>query len=478
MDADLHRPAALTVGGFARPQPWQAEAGPAASTGAASSGSGLRRHLFGLVLATLLPALAFGAVASWEALRRHGEAAEARLLSTASALAAAVDSHVAGHLAALTVLAASPDWQAPEGQAPDGRTAEVPAALAALAGRTGDAFGAWVVIFDAEGHTLLHTAPPAMPAQATPPRLSGRPWVARTLESGQPLVSDLVATRATNRQVALAMVPIRHGGAVRRVAAMPVLPDRLHLLLAGLAAGRDGAAAITDRTGIVLAHSSHPTRLVGQPRPPRPDGPPLGRTGVLQGRSLTDGAPIRTAYHAIASAPGWMVWVSEPEASFSAAQYRPLLALGGGGLLALALGLAFAAALSRRLLRPVEALVEHAEAVAGGATWQEAPPGALPPAKVREFERLRRAVVAAEAALREAEAKYRRVQRIGRVGGFMIDLALRQHRSLAGVHRPLWPLARPGRGEPRGLAAAPAPRGPRACRPRLPRSRGRWRATH
>ncbi|MGK7866666.1 sensor histidine kinase [Falsiroseomonas sp. E2-1-a20] len=364
--------------------------------------------MFGLVLATLLPALAFGAAASWEALRRHGQAAETRLLDTAGALAAAVDSHVASRIAALTVLAAAPDTV----------REDTPQAFAALARSTGAAFGAWVVLYAADGTMILNTSIPD--AAPMPPRGGG--MVQRVLEAGVPMVSNLTLGRVSGRQVAMVLVPVRRDGAPWRVAGMPLLPERLHALLAGQAAGGRGAIAVTDAIGVLVAHSSGPARLVGQQRPPRPDDGQLGRTGVLRGQSLADGAAIRTAYHVIPSAPGWKVWVNEPEASFLEAQRGPLLALAGGGLLALTIGLSLAAALSRRLLRPVAALVAHAEAVAGRDTWHDAPRHPVPPARIREFERLRLALAASEAALREAEAKYRRVQRIGRVGGFMIDL--------------------------------------------------------
>jgi PAS domain S-box-containing protein len=370
---------------------------------------GLRRHLFGLVLATLFPALVFGAAASWEALDRHARAAETRLLDTAGALAAAVDSHIAGRIAALKVLAAAPDTV----------REDAPEAFAALARNTGAAFGAWVVVYDANGTMILNTAVadhPPLPAR----RANG--WVPRVLAARAPVVTDLTQGRVTGRHVAMVLVPILRQGQPWRVVAMPLLPERLHDLITGRAAGGRGAVAITDSSGVLVAHSSHPSRLVGQQRPPRDDAGPLGETGVLRGRSLAEGRPIRTAYRTLATAPGWMVWVNEPETTFLEAQQGPMLALAGGGLLALALGLSLAAALSRRLLRPVEALVAHAEAVAARDAWHEAPPHPVPPAEVREFERLRLALAASEAALREAAAKYRRVQRVGRVGGFMIDL--------------------------------------------------------
>ncbi|MBU8538918.1 PAS domain-containing protein [Falsiroseomonas tokyonensis] len=382
----------------------------------------LRLHLVALVLAVLLPALAFAAAAAWDAVRGRVAAEEARLMETARALAAAIDSHIAGHMAALTVLAASP-----------GENAE---ALAALARNTGRAFGGWVVIFDRGGAPVLHTNPQggAMhtgvlgPGGALGPGGGGR-WVEQVFFTGRPVVTDLARGRVSGQMVAFVLVPMLREGVVWRVAGMPLLPARLSQLLASRGLDGRGAAALTDGQGAFIGHSRQDEDLVGRLRPPRPERE-LGPQGILQGRSLADGSAIRTAYHAVASAPGWLVWVNEPEAIFREAMRRALLRLGGGAALALLLGLALAAALTRRLLRPVEALVARAEAVAEGRTTPDEAPEA-PPARVSEFERLRRAVAAAEAALREGEQELRRVQRIGRVGGFMIDFRTGESRRSA-----------------------------------------------
>jgi signal transduction histidine kinase/ActR/RegA family two-component response regulator len=389
------------------PMPAAAEAAPRAAR--------LRTHLVALVLAVLLPALLFAGAASREMLRSQRAASEARLLDTARALSAAVDSLVAGHLAALTVLAASPDADE------DGDAAR----FRSLAEATGEAFGAWVLAFARDGSQLLNTALP--PEAGLPGPVTGAgpgpEAIARVFATGRPLVTDILAGRVSRRSLALVYVPVLREGEVQRVVAMPLLPERLsELLAAGRAATEAGAAALTDGRGVLAARSREAESVVGQPRPSRAEPDPEGPSGLLRGRSLADGSPIRTAFHHLATAPGWTVWVSEPEASFSAGWRASLLALAGGGALALLAGLAGTAALSRRLLRPVEALVAHAEAVGAGRIPQDAAAPAAPPAGVAEFERLRRALTGAEAALREGEARLRRVQRIGRVGGFEIDL--------------------------------------------------------
>jgi PAS domain S-box-containing protein len=373
---------------------------------------GLRLHLVALVLAVLLPALTFGAVVSWEALRGRDAANQSRLVDTAQALAATIDSHIAGRLAALTVLAASPgleDWG--EGGFED------------LARKTGDAFDGWVVVFERDGSPMLNTSVPdgtALPGPGRGLGSGGGPWVQRAFATGQPQVTDLAVGRVSGQAVALVLVPIIRGGEVWRVAGMPLVPARLSALLAGPMEGGPSAAALTDGAGTITAHSRDANRLVGQRRPPRAEDAELGQGGILRGRSLADGASIRTAFQRLTLAPGWMVWVNEPETAFDSARRSTLLALAGGGALALAIGLLLATALSRRLLAPVEALVARAEAVATGSG--QVGGVEVPPAPVREFERLRQSVTAAERALRDAAQRQRLALEAAELATWEVDL--------------------------------------------------------
>jgi PAS domain S-box-containing protein len=361
---------------------------------------GLRAHLVALVLAVLLPALAFGVAASWEALRRQDEAEEARLVDTAQALSAAVDNLIGAKIAALRALAGSPD--------PDPERS--PEHFLAHARSTAEIFGAWVNVHRRDGSVILSTLRP-LGAELPGPR--NAPALTQAFESGRATVSGVAQGRLGGRPSAYVLVPMRRGAEVQAVLAMPVLPEHLAATLRGQAASGQGSIALTDANGVFAARSREPEQVVGQPRPLRQE-PLSGRSGVLRGRSLAGGVPIRTAYFELSNAPGWHIWVNEPEASFAAARRVPMLALAGGAALALAIGLAGAALITRRLLRPVEGLVAHAEAVAQGALGAEAA-SPVAPASVAEFERLRLAVTDAEAALR-------RVQRIGRVGGFEVDL--------------------------------------------------------
>jgi PAS domain S-box-containing protein len=372
---------------------------------------GLRAHLFALVLAVLLPALAFGAAAAWEALRRQEALAEARLLDTASALAAAVDRQIDGHIGALRTLAASPDAD----------PAAASGKFLAHARAAAEVFGNWVVLFRRDGSQVVNTRLPpdaSLPGPSGALGPGGQGALARTFDTLRPVVSDIAVGRVSGQPTAFVFVPVLRDGQAVAVVGMPLVPDELAETLRGQATQGIGAVALTDGRGVFAARSRGTALVLGQTRPSREDGP-LGRNGILRGRSIAEGGPIRTGYHALSSAPGWHVWVNEPEASFTAARRGPLLALAGGAALALLAGLAGGALVTRRLLRPVEALVGRAEAVASSVIGpSETPP--VPDASVAEFARLARAVTDAEAALR-------RVQRIGRVGGFEVDLRPDRH---------------------------------------------------
>ncbi len=376
---------------------------------------GLRLHLIGLVLAVLLPALGFGATACWTALRSYRAAAEARLLDTARALSAVVDSEIAARRAALQVLAAS-SYLGPDGDL---------AAFDTLARSVGTAFGGWVTVLDRSLRPVVHTLIPAggeMPGSGggLGPG-GGGVAVARVFETVQATVSDLAIGRNSGQLSAFVYVPALRDGSVHYVVGMPILPEHLAKLLQGQAPSGQGAIAITDRRGVMVARSEDHERLVGRSRPIRNDSEPRQVAGLLSGRQLLDGKAIRTAYHQLGSAPGWTVWVNEPEATFTRAWFSPVFALLGGGLLALGFGLALAVGLSQRVLRPVHALVRHAEQVATG--W--APGGSSPPVPdtpVAEFEALRVAGLRAEAALRSGNARLRLALTAAGLGSFEIDL--------------------------------------------------------
>ena len=115
------------------------------------------------------------------------------------------------------------------------------------------------------------------------------------------------------------------------------------------------------------------------------------------------GLDITTAFRHVGSTPGWFVTVAEPLSAYHASLRSPLVTLGVGGLSATAVALWTAAAVGGRIMRPVVWLTAKAERVAasGGTTEFMLEPS---PIQVREFTRLRDAVLQAHVALRDRAA--------------------------------------------------------------------------
>jgi PAS domain S-box-containing protein len=197
-------------------------------------------------------------------------------------------------------------------------------------------------------------------------------------------------------------VPVRRGGRVVGMLGTRLESAALSRALAALELNGGAFTTLVDGAGIVVARSVEPEQHVGRPVLAWYGPAVAGRDrGIAQGTAI-DGQDVILAFQRLAAAPGWTVVVAEPFAAYRAAWLDPLLGLVAGGAAALTLGIALSAALSRRILRPVFALVRRAEGAGSGR-----PPfaGRPLPAGVAEFEVLRDATERAEAALRGANRR-------------------------------------------------------------------------
>ncbi|WP_237217644.1 cache domain-containing protein, partial [Roseomonas sp. NPKOSM-4] len=215
----------------------------------------------------LLPALVFGAAASWDALRRQDAAEEARLMDTAQALAAAVDTQIGAKLAALRVLAVAPESD-------PGAPLEH---LYLHARTTAEIFGTWVNLYRRDGSQILSTRRP-FGAELPGPGGGGGPGggavsIERAFATGRPVVSDVAQGRLSGRPTAFVFVPVMRDGVAHAVLGMPLLPERLSDTLRGQGSRGRGAVALTDSRGVFAARSRDPEQVVGVPRPARQDGP-------------------------------------------------------------------------------------------------------------------------------------------------------------------------------------------------------------
>ncbi|MBD0271051.1 MAG: PAS domain-containing protein, partial [Acetobacteraceae bacterium] len=392
------------------PQHDRGHPGPAGATAETPAASPLPRLRFpvlllGLVLAVLLPALALGGAAAWQAVAGHQATAKGRLLDTARALALAADREIGAYRSAMAALAGSGTLDGPQ-PALDKFETEARRAAAVL--------GTSVILLDsASMRQLVNTAlPPGRPVGD----VSAGDFRSVT-ETGRPLVTDLVVGAVSRRPVVGIAVPVVRDGRIPFVLAARLEPERLHHLLAAQGLPEGAFAAVADSRNVLVARSDalH-ERVLGQPVPPENARFIEGREGGTYRGVAVDGVERVFGFGKLDAAPGWTVFIAQPAAAFDAAWRWPLLALAAGGLLALALGGASALFAARSVLVPVRRLSGHARALAWGAA-AEAPAAsaaAIPPAAVAELETLRRGFVEAEAAVAfreaavaESEARFR-----------------------------------------------------------------------
>jgi PAS domain S-box-containing protein len=380
------------------------------------------------VLAVLLPAIGFGAVAAWEAVQARQAAAEDRLRERAQSIASALDREIDRHLGILRGLAAA---EALEGPEPD------LARFEAQARRVAEAFGTVAVLIDtASRRQVVNTSlPPGASAGAAATQIGDR-----VLAAGQHLVTDLVTGPVGGRTVIVVAVPVVQAGRTRFLLALRLDPEvfRRVLLAQNLQAGV--FASLTDSRSVVVARSDalHVQRF-GQPIPEE------NRRLLAEAASGTyraaafDGVPHVFGFRRLGAASGWNVVVAQPAAAFDAPRHAAVRMLATGALVALTIGSLLAAAVARSVLTPVRRLESYARSLAvhGSLPSPAGSAAAMPPVRVAELEALRDGFVAAEAAvaareatlaeraerLRESETRLRLASEAGGIGFFSCDLA-------------------------------------------------------
>jgi PAS domain S-box-containing protein len=369
----------------------------------------LRAHLVVLALAAAVPTLGVGGAAVWHAVGSYREAFKERLEASARGLALAVDAQINSRLTTLTALAASPLLDRGPGELND---------FYVHAERAAEAVHSPVVVAAPDLAQLMTTERPLGEAL---PKTNATDTVRAVFDTGRPAVSNLLVGAVSGRPGIVVAVPVLRGTRAVLVVMTRFEPDRLAGMLAAQMAGSDDTLAVlTDARQQVVARSHDHERLLGATAPPDWSAPAPDKETASLGivRSL-DGRTMIYAQHQLDSAPGWRVGVAQPAAAYRASWQRPLLGLTIGGSMALLAAAAWAAALGRRIILPVDALTQKARDVTrSGGTLQ-----GLPPSGVTEFEALQGSIAEAEAALRGSEARFLRALKAARVGAWDWDPA-------------------------------------------------------
>lgn len=356
---------------------------------------GLRTYLILLSLMLLLPALGLGGAVAWHAVGAYRNAFDERLQETARALALALDGEIGIIEATLNGLAATRllDEDA------------TPADLAdfhARAREIAEPLRSWVLVsgpgpdFETQIHTLV---PPGTPLGAGLGTTGLNPPRPRAFATGRLAVGDITTSRVSGHTVSFVFVPVIRDGRIIRAVGMALHPARLARLVQAQNLSGGAFAVVTDTEGQIVARSFDHEQFVDRPAPGWYGAAIAGRQDSLFRGLNIEGSEVVLGFARLAAAPGWTIAVVEPWAAYAASWQNPLAALAVGGALILALGLAMALSLARRLVRPIAALARDAQAFALTRTGDDLPLPSAPASHVIEFEALRHGLAAANAAL-------------------------------------------------------------------------------
>lgn len=356
----------------------------------------LRTFLLAVVTLTLVPLLGVAAIAIWWAHQDERRAMEQALLYQARSLTVAVDREVETSLAGLKGLATSSDLDPA-----DLRKFYQQARLAR------EAYPRWltVTLADPAGRQLLNLL---RPLGASLPSLAGHETFQRTLETGQPQVSDLVMDPTAGRRAIAVTLPLLRDGKVRHVLAAIMTPESFASVLAAAQIAGGTVGTIMDRAGTVVATTQGPEQRMGRPAPAGLVSRAREREEAVFTGPTLEGS---TAYTAFSRAPWsrFTLAIAVPSEQLEGPLRRSLGLLTAGAVGGLVLSLGLATLAGRQFAGRLRRLRNAFSAFGRGETVPE-----LPVFRLAELAGVTGALSEAmalmqtrTAELRESEQRYR-----------------------------------------------------------------------
>ena len=306
----------------------------------------LRSHLIALVLAALVPVLAFAALVIRDNTRLQLAITERGMRETAHAVAGTVDKELETSITALESLA-----EVEQLDATDLRPFH---ALCQRIVRAQEWMS--ILLFSADGRGLMHTSLPL----GSPLALSSQgDAVARARDTRRPTVSNLF-DGVRHRRIVSVYVPVIRDGAVRFILAAGLPAESFGEVLRAQQLGPGTVVVLQDRDNVTIARTHGEAELVGR----RTRSPAAGREGWTRSR-LREGVDV---YVAFATAPlsGWRVLLTTPALLIDGPMRRARWQLLGGAALAAGLASMLAFGFGRRIATAVGSLVRIAGAVERG----------------------------------------------------------------------------------------------------------------
>ncbi|HSK75772.1 MAG TPA: sensor histidine kinase [Thermoanaerobaculia bacterium] len=332
----------------------------------------LKWHLALLVVGMLLPVVLFTGIVLHRLAQSERAMAERRLMRSVRDLASLLDREMSGTIRTLSALAESERLD--RGDLP---------AFYAEASRVLKTQPSWngVILLSPDGQQLVNTGHPwgtKLPGANEPASLK------RVVETGRPLVGDLVPGGLRRMLAFPVRVPVVRGGAVQYVLTAVMTPKALESLVAQQTSpNEEWTRTVVDGRGVVVARSRAPERFVGQSGTPSFLRLIREAPEALHPETTLDGKPVYLAFRR-ADLSGWTAVIGVPRDVVEGPARRSLLVVAGIGLALLTLSGLGASLFSRRLSRSLRSAALAADTLALGRRPEPRPSSVAELARLSE----------------------------------------------------------------------------------------------
>ena len=314
----------------------------------------LRRRLFLLAAAALLPIAVIAGLGLWTLIERQRAEAARTGIELTRALATAVDAELRRSVSVVEAVATSPTLDADN--------------LAGLHFRLGRVMATqplWhaIVLVDPDGTPRLDTR---VPFGAPLPPVDDTESLARVRTTRGPVIGNLI--RDPDETVATpfhfgVQVPVIRDGALRYVLVALVAPDAILAILERQHVPADWVISIFDAAGKRVARSRAHEENLGKAGAPSVVA--LMAQPADEGWGLTiaiEGDRVYTAYSRVKSV-GWTIATGIPVSAVDGAVWRSILTFGSGFVLSIVIGVLAASLIARSITVPIADLGRAAAAL-------------------------------------------------------------------------------------------------------------------
>ena len=352
----------------------------------------LRSYLVSMALATVLPVAVFGAIVGYFLVEEQRETFRSGAEARALAMSTAVDAELQGALGSLDALSRA------ESLANRDFTY-----FRATAKRFLETHPLWrsVNLARPDGGRVLD--PLAPEGARLPPIQRFEPSFERAVQTAQPTIGDLAIGPVSKQWDFAVRVPVMRDGNVDYVLSAVIKPEAITRLLNAQGLPADWVAVVLDRNNRIVARTVAGAETVGQiASQSLRDALARSSSGWFRGSTI-EGADMYTPFHR-SEWSGWSFAMGIPADVVDGAAWRGMGYLAAGLAGALALALALAGIVGRRIAAPIAELAQASDGLGKGKIVR------VPDtARVDEVRLLARSFQGSIDALRASEERVRSV---------------------------------------------------------------------